>query len=71
MMDRHWIAFGMGARTCLGKNISLLEINKLIPEILQRFDFELKTDQIVNLNRWFVKKKGFFVIVKLLDKHSK
>lgn len=30
--------FGMGARTCIGKNISLLEIYKLVPTMLRRFE---------------------------------
>lgn len=30
--------FGAGARTCIGKNISLLEIYKLVPSFLRRFE---------------------------------
>lgn len=30
--------FGAGARTCIGKNISLLEIYKLVPAFLRRFE---------------------------------
>jgi cytochrome P450 len=30
--------FGMGSRTCIGKNISLLEIYKVVPTILLRFE---------------------------------
>jgi cytochrome P450 len=30
--------FGMGARTCIGKNISLLEIYKVVPSVLRRFE---------------------------------
>jgi cytochrome P450 len=30
--------FGMGSRTCIGKNISLLEIYKVVPSLLRRFD---------------------------------
>jgi cytochrome P450 len=30
--------FGMGARTCIGKNISLLEIYKLVPTVLRKFE---------------------------------
>lgn len=30
--------FGAGARTCIGKNISLLEIYKLVPSVLRRFE---------------------------------
>ena len=30
--------FGAGARTCIGKNISLLEIYKLVPTFLRNFE---------------------------------
>lgn len=30
--------FGQGSRTCIGKNISLLEIYKVVPSLLRRFD---------------------------------
>lgn len=34
--------FGAGARTCIGKNISLLEIYKLVPSFLRRFEVGLE-----------------------------
>lgn len=37
-MEGCMIQFGMGARTCIGKNISLLEIYKLVPSFLRRFE---------------------------------
>lgn len=33
--------FGAGARTCIGRNISLLEIYKLVPTFLRRFEVSL------------------------------
>lgn len=33
-------SFGGGTRVCLGKNISLLEMTKFVPEVVRRFDFE-------------------------------
>ena len=59
-MNRHWMPFGLGSRTCIGKNISMLEITKLIPELLRRFDFELDDElkddnnELERINRWFV-----------------
>lgn len=35
------LQFGMGSRTCIGKNISLLEIYKLVPSLLRRFEVSL------------------------------
>ena len=37
-MEGMMFQFGMGARTCIGKNISLLEVYKLVPSFLRRFD---------------------------------
>lgn len=35
------VQFGGGSRTCIGKNISLLEISKLLPELIRHYTFEL------------------------------
>ncbi|KAL5601017.1 hypothetical protein BROUX41_005848 [Berkeleyomyces rouxiae] len=58
--------FGMGSRTCIGKNISLLEIYKLVPSMLRRFDITLAhPDQDWKLiNAWFVKQENFRVFFK-------
>lgn len=59
-MQRHWMPFGLGTRTCIGKNISMLEMTKVIPEVISKFDFEL-TDglqedgkEMAWINRWFM-----------------
>jgi cytochrome P450 len=36
-MNGMMFQFGMGSRTCIGKNISLLEIYKVVPSLLRRF----------------------------------
>ena len=36
-MNGMMLQFGMGSRTCIGKNISLLEIYKVVPSLLRRF----------------------------------
>lgn len=48
--------FGGGSRTCLGKNISLLEMTKVIPQIVCRFDMVLEhPDKPMETNcAWFV-----------------
>jgi cytochrome P450 len=38
LMNNALFSFGMGSRTCIGKNISLLEIYKLVPTILRKFE---------------------------------
>lgn len=37
-MNGTMFQFGAGSRTCIGKNISLMEIYKLVPSFLRRFD---------------------------------
>ncbi|EKD19031.1 hypothetical protein MBM_02268 [Drepanopeziza brunnea f. sp. 'multigermtubi' MB_m1] len=48
-LERHMLAFGMGNRTCIGKNISLLEMSKVVAQL----------GQLKCLNRWFVKQTNF------------
>jgi cytochrome P450 len=35
------LAFGAGPRTCLGRDISLMEMYKVIPQIVRHFDSEI------------------------------
>lgn len=55
------LQFGAGARTCIGKNISLLEIYKLVPSFLRRFEIELDVAgrEWTTHNAWFVGQRGF------------
>ncbi|KAI0099279.1 cytochrome P450 [Nemania sp. FL0031] len=66
-MNRQWIPFGMGSRTCIGRHISTLEISKLIPRIFHDFGFELSATSAERpwdtQNHWFVKPRGFEVKV--------
>jgi cytochrome P450 len=34
------VQFGYGSRTCIGKNISYMEMGKLAPQVLRYFDLE-------------------------------
>ncbi|KAF5521032.1 Pisatin demethylase [Colletotrichum aenigma] len=70
LMNRNWMPFGLGSRTCLGKNVSILEMTKLIPRIIRDFDFKLDGDaeapggSWTTANAWFVKPRGFCVRVE-------
>lgn len=63
-MEHYWLPFGAGTRTCIGKNISILEIAKLVPQLLRRYDFELLQKEVKYTNMWFVKQKDVRVRVK-------
>ncbi|GAP91697.1 putative cytochrome P450 oxidoreductase [Rosellinia necatrix] len=71
LMNRHWIPFGTGSRTCLGKNVSLLEIHKLVLRIVRDFDFKFKEGSNENWeteNFWIAKPKGWQVEVSIRGK---
>ncbi|PYH32924.1 cytochrome P450 [Aspergillus neoniger CBS 115656] len=59
------LTFGAGPRTCIGKNISLLEIYKLIPSLLLAYKVELNDPEAEweVVNAWFVRQKGMNVKV--------
>ncbi|WAO96068.1 Hypothetical protein NCS54_01372900 [Fusarium falciforme] len=69
-MSNCLFSFGAGARTCIGKNISLLELYKFVPTILRRFELELVNPETPWKlhNAWFVRQAGFNVRLKERDK---
>ncbi|KAL2822160.1 cytochrome P450 [Aspergillus cavernicola] len=56
VMDRFIMQFGMGARTCLGKHISMCEIYKAIPELLKAYTFELGSEEEMQTTSWWLHK---------------
>ncbi|XP_014554537.1 hypothetical protein COCVIDRAFT_39630 [Bipolaris victoriae FI3] len=65
-MKNSMFAFGAGSRTCIGKNVSYLEMYKLVPAVLRSFDIELAyPDREWTLhNAWFVKQSDFYVKIR-------
>ncbi|KAI1184215.1 cytochrome P450 [Nemania serpens] len=63
-MNGHMFQFGMGARTCIGKNISLLEMYKLVPSLLRRFEIRFKdpSREWKTVNAWFIKQQNFMTL---------
>ncbi|KAF2451822.1 putative P450 monooxygenase [Karstenula rhodostoma CBS 690.94] len=65
VMEAHYIPFGLGSRTCIGRHIGHLEMSKLVPLIVDAFDFELEaTGRWKTKNLWFVKPVEFRVRIK-------
>lgn len=65
-MNAMYMPFGLGSRTCIGKNISLLEISKVIPHMIRKFDVAFADETAVKKEldskcHWFVKQSGFMV----------
>ncbi|EEU37985.1 uncharacterized protein NECHADRAFT_3047, partial [Fusarium vanettenii 77-13-4] len=54
-MDRYMFQFGGGSRTCIGKNISLCEMYKMIAQLLLSFDLEDACTEWKTSNYWFNK----------------
>lgn len=65
-MEAYYLPFGLGARTCIGRHIGMLEILKLLPVLLRRFDFELAMpkEDMEWENAWFVLPKNLNVRVR-------
>jgi cytochrome P450 len=40
-LEKHNLTFGGGSRQCIGKNISLMELSKVLPTLLRTFTFSL------------------------------
>ncbi|KAM0717345.1 hypothetical protein Q7P37_007197 [Cladosporium fusiforme] len=62
-MQRLFFAFGAGARMCLGRNISWMEMSKLIPTLFLHYDLELVEPEKEWETHcwWFVMQKGLNV----------
>ena len=72
LMKSSMFQFGSGARTCIGKNISLLEMYKMVPSFLLRFDVLRESNEPWKThNQWFVKQKNFKVRFRSRTKNPK
>ncbi|KAL2834623.1 cytochrome P450 [Aspergillus pseudoustus] len=62
-MDRYFLAFGYGARTCIGKNISIMEMGKFVPQLLRHFKITWASPfpEWHTNAAWFWKQSGLLV----------
>lgn len=65
-MERSLLTFGAGVRTCIGKNISIMEMSKFVPQVLRQFDVEWASSepdwQVKTY--WFARQMGFLARFK-------
>ncbi|KAJ5379968.1 uncharacterized protein N7496_002396 [Penicillium cataractarum] len=67
-MESSMITFGAGRRVCLGKNVAIMEIKKLIPALVLRYDIKLLDPAVFKVeNSWFFKQEGLDVEMKKRD----
>ena len=60
-MENIWeLNFGGGSRKCLGRNVAMIEIHKVIPELLRQYRVRLTHPEKEwrTSNYWFVQQKG-------------
>jgi hypothetical protein len=65
-MENELLTFGAGKRTCLGRNIAMLELHKLVPAVLLRYKMQLADEnkEWKLRNSWIISQEGVDVIIK-------
>ncbi|KAM7195486.1 Pisatin demethylase [Rhypophila sp. PSN 637] len=65
-MERYMFQFGGGSHLCIGRNLALLEINKVIPRLLRDYRFELAYPgrPLKVHSSFFVVQEGLEVYIK-------
>ncbi|KAI3275302.1 hypothetical protein DTO003C3_1849 [Penicillium roqueforti] len=64
-LENSLLTFGAGRRTCLGKNIAILEIKKLIPVLLLNYDIQIvNPENYKTENAWFFKQTGLQAVIR-------
>lgn len=57
-MEKSYFPFGAGSRVCIGRNISMMELRKIVPQLLREFDIEIPGAREWEVrNVWFTQQK--------------
>ena len=65
-MERYMFQFGGGSHLCIGRNLALLEMNKVLPHLLRDYELELAHPalQLKANTTFFVVQSGLEVSIK-------
>jgi len=65
-MEQSLTTFGMGSRSCVGRNLAIVEVHKYIAAFVRNFDAEIvnKSQPWVTKSQWFSFQKDFWVRLK-------
>lgn len=65
-MERSMFQFGGGSHLCIGKNLALLEMNKILPLLFREYDMELLRpgEELSYHSTFFVVQKGLEVRIR-------
>ncbi|OCK74147.1 cytochrome P450 oxidoreductase [Lepidopterella palustris CBS 459.81] len=65
-MARCMFQFGGGSHLCIGRNLALLEMNKILPQLIRRYHFELVYPErpLKHHSTFFVVQKGLEVYIR-------
>ncbi|KAL9634238.1 MAG: hypothetical protein Q9164_004215 [Protoblastenia rupestris] len=64
-LEQSVLTFGAGRRVCLGKNIAMLEMKKLVPALLLNYDIKILDPTAFTVeNSWFFRQRGLNVNIK-------
>jgi cytochrome P450 len=70
-MDSLLFTFGAGSRSCVGKNIAMLEMCKFIPELFRRFEMHLVDPNRYKIqSTWLIYQSGLDVKMRWRDSGS-
>ena len=68
-MEKHFFSFGAGSRVCIGRNISMIEMRKIIPLLVREFDMSIEDDKEWTVkNVWFTQQTMPPVLLKRRQK---
>ncbi|KAI4124801.1 MAG: hypothetical protein LQ338_004627 [Usnochroma carphineum] len=64
-LENSVLTFGAGRRVCLGKNIALLEMKKLVSALVLNYEFHLPDPSAFTVeNSWFFRQRGLNVMIQ-------